>query len=90
MVMLLIKERVNITTLKYKRLTKGLTQEELAKITKISVMSYYRYETGERIPDVRTAQRLATALNTTVEALFPFPNDDSGLQKNNNTKKEEL
>lgn len=33
-------------------------------------MSYFRYESGERIPNVKTAICIAKALNSTVEELF--------------------
>ena len=53
-----------------KRQLKGLTQNELAKLTGISAMSYHRYEKGDRVPDARTAIRIAKALGTTVEKLW--------------------
>lgn len=56
--------------LKDMRLQKGYTQEELAKKAGIAVMSYYRYEYGERVPNTRTAIRIAKILNTTVEELW--------------------
>lgn len=56
--------------LKTLRLKLGLTQGDVAKAAKISLMSYKRYEYGERIPDARTATQIATALHTTVEKLW--------------------
>lgn len=52
------------------RLMLGLTQDEIAKKAKISVMSYKRYEYGERIPDAQTAVLIADALGTTVKELW--------------------
>lgn len=52
------------------RLMLGLTQEDIAKKAKISVMSYKRYEYGERIPDAKTAILIADALETTVKELW--------------------
>lgn len=49
-----------------------ITQSKIAKEANISVMSYQRYEAGERIPNVYTAQLIAQALQTTVEELFPL------------------
>ena len=40
-------------------------------------MSYYRYESGTRKPDVETAQRLAKALGVEVSDIFPLPGDDN-------------
>lgn len=39
-----------------------LKQEEVAQKVGISLMSYRRYEYGERLPDVKTAIRIADAL----------------------------
>ena len=47
-----------------------LTQSEVAKKSYISTMSYQRYEAGERVPNVYTAQLIAKAVNSTVEDLF--------------------
>lgn len=57
--------------LKTIRESKNLKQTEIAQKVGISVMSYFRYETGEREPKARTAIRIAKALDTTVEELFP-------------------
>lgn len=61
------------TILKQIRKQQGLKQLEVAKKVNISLMSYQRYEYGERTPDVYTAQLIAQALHTTVEELFPLP-----------------
>lgn len=53
-----------------KRQLKGLNRYELANLVGISFMSYYRYEKGYRVPDARTAIRIAKALDTTVEELW--------------------
>lgn len=53
------------------RKQKGLTQKELAKILNVSISTYKRYETGERVPNVYVAQHIASILNTTVDTLFP-------------------
>ena len=47
-----------------------LTQADVAKAAKISLVSYKRYEYGNRKPDVETAIHIAKALNTTVEQLW--------------------
>ena len=61
------------TVLKQIRKQKGLKQLQIAKKASISLMSYQRYETGERVPNVYTAQLIAQALQTTVEEIFPLP-----------------
>lgn len=61
-----------VTALKQKREETGLTQEEVAKKSKIQTRRYQRYEAGERVPDVYTAQRIAKALKSTVSKIFPL------------------
>ena len=58
------------TKLKTAREKKGLHKTAIAKITGIATMTYFRYESGERVPDAHTAIRIAEALETTVEELF--------------------
>jgi DNA-binding helix-turn-helix protein len=58
------------TKLKIKRKETPLTQADLAKSARITVTSYQRYESGERIPKADTAKLIALALNSTVEELF--------------------
>jgi len=59
------------------RKNKGLLQIQVAKKANILIRSYQRYETGERVPNVYTAQLLAQALQTTVEELFPLSQRNS-------------
>ena len=79
MTMLNIKERMNITALKLKRKTKGLTQEGLATKSSLLVRTYQRYEKGERTPDVHTSIRIAETLDVPVNQdfkdLFPLPGE---------------
>ena len=68
----LISERedeVNVI-LKAAREVSGKTQKQVATETGISTMAYQRYEYDEREPGVRTAIRIAKALNSSVEELF--------------------
>lgn len=48
----------------------GKTQAQVAKEIGVSELSYQRYEYDKREPGVRTAIRIARALNSTVEDLF--------------------
>lgn len=68
--------------LKYKRKENGLTQLEIAKKANITERAYQRYESGERLPNVCTAQLIAQALNTTVEELFPLSQENGSSNTN--------
>lgn len=48
----------------------GKTQAQVAKESYISEKTYQSYEYDKREPGVRTAIRIAKALNSTVEDLF--------------------
>ena len=48
----------------------GKTQAQVAKEAGIAEMSYQRYEYDTRVPDVRTAIRIAKAVESSVEELF--------------------
>lgn len=58
------------TRLKQARTSKGMTQREIAKIVGLSEVGYQNYEYGIRVPNARTAIRIAQALSTTVEDLW--------------------
>ncbi len=47
-----------------------LTQVEVAKMAKISEISYQRIEYGTQRPSIDTAFLIADAVNSTVEELF--------------------
>lgn len=51
---------------------KKLTQAKVADLVGIAVLTYQRYESGERVPNVYTGQKMAKSLGTTVEKLFPI------------------
>ncbi len=63
--------------LKKARQNKGFTQSKIAKLSNISERQYRRIELGEQTPNVDTALLIAQALNTTVEELFPLPQENS-------------
>ena len=48
----------------------GKTQAQVAKEVDISEVSYQRIEYATQTPSLRTAIRIARALNSTVEQLF--------------------
>ena len=49
----------------------GMSKSEFSKKVGISLMSFYRYAKGERIPDIVTVQLMAKVLNKKVEELYP-------------------
>lgn len=52
------------------RLSKGFTQEEIAKLVNISQPSYCAYERGYNLPHKNTQIQLAKVLGVTVEQLM--------------------
>ena len=56
--------------LKAAREASGKTQTGVAHEVGVAVRLYQDYEYGKRNPSVRTAIRIASALDSTVEALF--------------------
>lgn len=59
------------TALKAAREKVGKTQTQVAGESNVAVRLYQYYETGQKTPSVTTALRLAKALGSTVEKLFP-------------------
>lgn len=56
--------------LRNKRESMGKTQLDMAKVGNISLRAYQLYESGERVPNVRTAIRIADALGIDVKKLW--------------------
>jgi len=52
------------------RKKKNLSQDDIAKIMKLKQNTISQWETGERIPSVIQALRLADILEITVESLY--------------------
>ena len=52
------------------REAKGLKQKELAHRAQISVRALQNYEYDERVPDVHIAQRIAQAIDSTIEEIW--------------------
>ena len=74
-----IKERMVITALKKTRVDKGIYQEDLSRKANVALRTLQYYESGERRPDVDTAQRLAKTLGVRVEDLFLLPGESANL-----------
>lgn len=60
-----------------KRKALNLSQREFSKRINISYQVFQKYENGTVIPSVLTALKIAKALNTTVEELFPIEDHNS-------------
>lgn len=56
--------------IKKMRLTVGMSQEDLAKAAGVSRVAIARYESGERVPSVIIAARIANALGCKVDDLI--------------------
>jgi transcriptional regulator with XRE-family HTH domain len=80
--------------LKDLRMKKDKTQEDTAKELNIGRVTYCRYETGEREPDLETLQKIAQYFNVTTDYLLgieppqvapinPFQNDIDQLSPEN-------
>lgn len=63
------EEQVNMT-LRAAREQSGKTQAQVAKEANISTAQYQNIEYNKSKPSVRTAIRIARAVNSSVEALF--------------------
>jgi putative transcriptional regulator len=64
-------------TLKVHRAMKNLTQAELAERAGITRRSINAIEAGRMVPSVLLALNIARALDTTVEELFEFREEES-------------
>ncbi len=77
---------MKINNLKLLRETKGLTQKELAKISKVSERQIISIENDNANPRYSTICKLVKALDTKVEKLFPIP-DSTGIDKPDGSQK---
>ena len=59
-----------MTRLRELRKEQRLSAKELAEKVGTCPMTIYRYEKGERLPDIDVAMRLASALNVSIDELF--------------------
>ena len=56
--------------IRHSRKEKGITQEQLAKISGLSRSSIINFETGRRDPRVKDLKKIARALDVPVEQLL--------------------
>lgn len=64
------------TSLKFKRMERGLKQADLADLVNVRRETIGRLEQGQYCPSLRLAMDLAKALDTTVEDLFRFDDEE--------------
>lgn len=64
------------TSLKFKRMERGLKQADLADLVDVRRETIGRLEQGQYCPSLRLAMDLAKALDTTVEDLFSFDDEE--------------
>lgn len=64
------------TSLKFKRMERGLKQADLADLVNVRRETIGRLEQGQYWPSLRLAMDLAKALDTTVEDLFSFDDEE--------------
>lgn len=63
-----------------RRLAKKMTLSELSKASGVSRVSINRYELGQRVPNVENAQKIARALDCSIDELFRGPtNNDKAV-----------
>jgi len=55
------------------RESRGLTAFQIAERIGVRDVTVYRYESGDTIPSLPVAQKLADALDCTLDELFPAP-----------------
>lgn len=64
-----------LTTLEFVRRTAGMSRPDLAERSGVSVATILASERSGRVPHLKTARRLARALNLDVGELFPDTDD---------------
>ena len=64
------------TSLKFKRMERGLKQADLADLVNVRRETIGRIEQGQYCPSLRLAMDLAKALDTKVEDLFSFDDEE--------------
>ena len=61
---------MHLEGIKLSRKEKGITQEQLAKLTGLSRSSIINFESDRRNPRVKDLKKIATALNVPIETLI--------------------
>lgn len=76
------------TKIRFSRIEAGLSQGELAKRAGISRSAVFRYEAGERTPNLDTVRAIAEALNVS-EAELLFERTEADLRNQREEKEAE-
>jgi putative transcriptional regulator len=63
-------KKKNINKFKILRVTKGLTQDELATIAGVTSRTIQYYENGKRFPPVDVAKKIADEFEKPIEEVF--------------------
>lgn len=63
------------------RKNKGLTQDKLSEITKISIASIQRYESGKRQPNIQTLNKIAIVLDVPLNELLSTNATTNDIEK---------
>ena len=56
---------------KDQRIAKGMSRQELAEAAGVTRQAIHYIEVGHSVPKIVTAQRIAKALGTTIDRLWP-------------------
>ncbi len=72
------REKSWATRVYERRTALGLTQEQLAELVQVTQQLVSSIERGESIPRISTARRIAKALGTTIDELFPMSSAPDG------------
>ena len=57
------------------RLTKSMTQEQLAKALHVSAQAVSKWEIGSSLPDIQLLPALSVALGTSIDSLFSLTDE---------------
>lgn len=60
-----------MTKMKILRKNKGFTLLELAKLVNVYPSTILNYESGKRLPDIEVGQKIAAALGSSPEEIWP-------------------
>ena len=60
---------------------KGFTQEQMARLLKVTRATYANYETGYRNPNLKTIIEMKKILGTTDDKIFLPDNDTKSIQR---------
>jgi putative transcriptional regulator len=73
---------ISVNSLKQLRLSRNLTQPELAKAIGVSLRSYQSYEYDQVKPNVDIAQQIARKLGKTIDEIFPLQSSTRTTNEN--------